>query len=146
MRMVALVVHRPPSTTLELISTLLELDFFVILWLNSTVELPTHPNLVCLGTGRNVGLSIPFNAFFDHAELRGFHEFLYLDQDAFVSSEIVTDFDKASGLLHTANHAVFQLSEDHLIERPTTVKLVYSNGCVFNVNCPVRHSKDFFVE
>lgn len=146
MRMVALVVYRPPSTTFGLISTLLELDFLVILWMNSTVELPTHPNLVSLGSGQNVGLSIPFNAFFDHAKLRGFREFLYLDQDALVSRKIVTDYDKASRLLHTANHAVVQLSDDHLSERPTTVKLVYSNGCVYNVNCPVRHSMIFFVE
>jgi GT2 family glycosyltransferase len=144
--MAALVLYRPPSTTLDLVRNLLERDFLVVVWMNSSGELPTHSSLVRLGSGTNVGLSIPFNAFFDYAKVVGFHEFLYLDQDALVGEGVVQEFDTAIGLLRTANHAAIQFSDYQISAGPTLVKLVFSNGCVFKVDCPVRHSKGFFVE
>ena len=146
MRMVSIALYRPPSTTLELIRSLLDLDFLVVLWMNSIEELPTHSNLVCLGSGKNVGLSIAFNGFFDYALVRGINAFLFLDQDALVFRSIVQDFDKVMALKSFEDHAAVQLKDNAFGADLLTEKIVFSNGCVFNVECPVRHSKDFFVE
>lgn len=146
MRMVSIAVYHPPATTHELIRSLLDLDFLVVLWMNSIEEFPTHSNLVCLGSGKNVGLSIAFNFFFDFARDRGISAFLFLDQDALVFHSIIQDFDKVVSSQRFKDYAAIQLKDNSHGADVSTEKIVYSNGCVFNVGCPVRHSKDFFVE